>query len=87
MVSTLHPSAFNRVLLVLVALLMHVITLDAACFCGISQTSKIVGGVNAQLNEFPWQASFYHKLHFIFDSVGFCFTDIYISYDGIEQIN
>ncbi len=53
-VSTLHPSAFHRVLLVLVALLLHVVTLDAACFCGISQTSKIVGGVNAQLNEFPW---------------------------------
>jgi hypothetical protein len=64
-VSILHPSAFNRVLLVLVVLFLHVVILDAVCFCGISQTSKIVGGVNAQLNEFPWQVSFYHILHFI----------------------
>jgi hypothetical protein len=41
---------------VLLAQLLQAASLDAACSCGVSSmTTKIVGGVNAQPNEFPWQ--------------------------------
>ena len=41
----------------LVGQLWHAAPLDAGCSCGVSQATKIVGGVDAQLHEFPWQAS------------------------------
>ena len=40
------------VLLWLVAL---AVPMEATFTCGVAQATKIVGGVNAALNEFPWQ--------------------------------
>jgi hypothetical protein len=56
----------------MVQLLLPVTTLAAncscSCFCGVSQASKIVGGVNANVNEFPWQVETFSScccnLHF-----------------------
>ena len=36
-------------------LLALAVPLEATFSCGVAQATKIVGGVNALLNEFPWQ--------------------------------
>jgi hypothetical protein len=51
-------SAFRSVLLVLFGQTLHAATQDAACSCGVTQPTKIVGGVNAKLNQYPWQVGF-----------------------------
>ena len=51
------------VLFGLVALLFPITCLGQAttCTCGIPQTTKIVGGVAAQLHQFPWQVIYIHS--------------------------
>jgi hypothetical protein len=54
---TLQPAA-RTVLLVVLAQLLHAASLEAQCSCGVSpQTTKIIGGSDAKLHEFPWQVS------------------------------
>ncbi len=56
-VNTLQPAS-RRVLLMVLAQLLHAASLEAQCSCGVSpQTTRIIGGSDAKLHEFPWQVS------------------------------
>lgn len=46
--------------LILCAILLAVPALVLGKECGLKQAAKIVGGVDAQPNEFPWQVSWHY---------------------------